>query len=117
MGKHEAVYEMGICGMLKNLTVTEYEIQEETNDLRQIVIRMAKHPDPHVGKWEVRMGRMFVLCKTPDDNGVLYFDFPTAAFNASQAINEYRFETAQAAFDFWQANHKRLNIPPKMKSG
>ena len=110
MARHR--YIIGEITMLKNLKITEYELLWNEPSLRCISLQIRRG----IGceRWAIARGDHDCLGKTSNSYG--YFIFARESLSSSRDdayFREYRFDTAEEAFRFWQDNRQYILATPE----
>jgi len=97
---------------MKNLKVTEYELAWDQPSLRAVSLQLRRG---HYGeRWAiVQDDTGSCLGKTPNEYGYFTFDYePLPSSRDDDYFREYRFDTAESAYRFWQENREWILATP-----
>jgi len=92
--------------MIQNLKITEYELLFDKPALRSVVLQLRRGRGCE--RWSIsRAGDC--LSKTPNEHGYFTFDYePLPSSRDDEYYHEYRFDTAEEAYQFWVDNRSKI---------
>ena len=63
-----------------------------------------------IERWAIRQGGN-VLRKTPNDEGMYFFEYePMPSSRDDEFYKEFRWDTKEDAYDFWERNRHRIVV-------